>query len=275
MKIAKKVKIKKIKVSSGSEILQDIIPEELLLTIVLNNNDISVISCSPVNLIELATGYLINNGYIRKYSDINIINLCDDFLSKKNSLASFNIRVNVSTNLKQNTPDTSSCLNSIKFISSGCGSLDEFIFKQRLNRIKSSIKINHEVILKLNSKTLEQQEYKKKYGGLHSAALFDKDGNILILMEDIGRHNCIDKIAGYMLINNIEFSDKIVFTTGRLSLDVIYKICRMSVPIIVSNSSITHTAVQLAKKMNLTAIGYARSGRFNIYSGPDRILSDY
>ena len=269
MEIGKKVKIEKIKVSAGSEILQDIIPAELFLTIVLNNNAISIISCSPHNLIELTIGYLINNGYIEKYSDVNIINFCQDFLNKKKSGTILNAQVDVNANCKINNL---SDLKYPKFISSACGSMDEFVLEKRLNRIKSDIKISPEVIFKLNLETVKQQKYKKELGGLHSAALFDKDGKFLDLMEDIGRHNCIDKITGYMLINNIEFSDKIIFTTGRLSLDVIYKICRMSVPIIVTNSSITHSAVRLAKKMNLTAIGYARSGRFNVYSNPIRII---
>lgn len=271
MEIGKKVKIKKIRASGGeSEIIQDIIPAELLLTIDLNNKPVCVISCSPANLIELAAGYLINNGYVKKYSDINIINFCDDFLNKKKSADVFNAHITVNANYPETDSDN---LNFAKFISSACGSQDEFIFKKKLNPITSDIKVSKDVILKLNSETLKEQKYKKEFGGLHSAALFDRDGKILCLMEDIGRHNCIDKITGWMLINKIIFSDKIIFTTGRLSLDVIYKICRMSVPVIVTNSSITHSAVQLAKKMNLTAIGYARSGRFNIYSNPDRIFN--
>jgi FdhD protein len=274
LKIAKKIKIKKIKSSSDTEILQDTIPSELFLTIILNNNDIATISCSPSKLTELTAGYLINNGYIRKYSeitDINIINFSKDSLDKENRLSLFNIVANVSISPKKNALNY---LDSKKFTSFKFESLNEFIVKQKLNHIKSSIKVSKNAILKLNSITLEQQEFKKKFGGLHSAALFDKDGNILILIEDIGRHNCIDKIEGYILINNIDPSDKIIFTTGRLSFSVIYKICRMSVPVIVTNSSITYSAVRLAKKLGLTAVGYARDGRFNIYSGANRILTN-
>ena len=269
MEIGKKVKIEKIRASAGSEILQDIIPSELFLTIVLNNNTVSIISCSPQNLIELTIGYLINNGYIEKYSDINIINFCEDLLVKKKSKTILNARVDV--NCKKVNPLN---LKSPKFVSPACGSTDEFMLQKSMPRIKSEISVRPEVILKLNTETLNRQKYKKEFGGLHSAALFDKDGNILILMEDIGRHNCIDKITGHMLISKIEFSDKIIFTTGRLSLDVVYKICRMSVPVIVTNSSVTFSAVALAKKMNLTAIGYARSGRFNIYSNAGRIVKE-
>ena len=267
MDIGKKAKIEKIRASTGSEIFQDIIPAELFLTIVLNNNVISVISCSPQNLVELTIGFLINNGYIENYSDINIINFCQDSLVKKKSGNKLNTQVEVNCkkiNLKE--------LKYPKFISPACGSIDEFLFQKSLSRIKSDIRVKSDVILRLNLETINSQKYKKELGGLHSAALFDKEGKILNLMEDIGRHNCLDKITGYMLVNKIEFSDKIIFTTGRLSLDAVYKICRMSVPVIVTNSSVTYSAVKQAKKTNLTVIGYARGGRFNIYSSPERII---
>ena len=90
-------------------------------------------------------------------------------------------------------------------------------------------------------------------------------------MEDIGRHNCIDKLAGYIATHNIDPCGKIIFTTGRLSIDIIFKIYMMSVAVIVSNSSITHSAVLLAKRMGITSIGYLRGGRFNIYSNPSRV----
>jgi FdhD protein len=265
----KKIKIEKFRAGEFTKNFQDIIPIELLLTIFLNKIAVSTISCSPGNLIELAAGYLINNGYINNYSDIDLIRLCSNELNdaiNKNILGG---RIDVSSksagkNFKKN--------NQIKYISPSCGTIDEFVLNGPLVKINSSIKITSGTILKLNSETLNYQKFKKEFGGLHSGTLFDNEGRFLAIFEDIGRHNCIDKIAGYALMNNINLLDKIIFTTGRLSLDVILKVCKMSVPVIVTNSSITYSAVNLAKKLNLTAIGYARSGRFNIYSCPSRII---
>lgn len=269
MKLGKKIIIEKIKGDSLKTKTHDTIPAELLLTIFLNNIPISTISCSPQNLIELAVGYLINNGYIEKYSDIDIIRLCEEDLNENitnNVLAGkvdFFSKVS-GKNLKKGRQP--------KFISTACGNMDDFVLSSNIGKITSNVRVNSGTILKLNLETLNHQKYKKELGGLHSAALFDSNGKFIILFEDIGRHNCIDKITGHMLINKIKFSDKIIFTTGRLSLDVIYKVCKMSIPIIVTNSSITYSAAKLSKKLNLTAIGYARSGRFNIYSCPSRII---
>ncbi|MBE3114219.1 MAG: formate dehydrogenase accessory sulfurtransferase FdhD [Actinobacteria bacterium] len=268
-KLGKKIKIEKIKASSGKADLIDIIPFELLLTISLNGNAISTISCSPANLIELTVGYLTNNGYIESYSDIELLKICSQDIGKiisRNNLAS---KIEVSAAIDKDKIKHS---DSLRFISLECGSIDDFIFEKGLKKIKSNLRIASDIILSLNMETVSKQRYKKEFGGLHSAALFNKNGNLLNLAEDIGRHNCIDKIAGFMLIKRLSPEDKIIFTTGRLGIDVIYKICRMQIPIIVTNSSITFSAAVLAKKINLTVIGYARGSRFNIYSWPRRIL---
>jgi FdhD protein len=284
LKFGKKVEIDKVKSLSGKSRIYDVIPVELLLKIILNDNEILTLSCSPQNLIELAIGFLLNNGYVENYSDIYFIHICKNELKDKKEgpilVSSIIIKTSKIESGKTidktrgfNSQDKEFSLKSSnKIIFSSCGNIDDFIFDKKLKKIKSNMRISSVIILNLNLSVLQHQKYKKELGGLHSAALFDKDGNNLCLMEDIGRHNCIDKIAGFMAINKIEFSDKIIFTTGRLSIDVIYKVCRMTVPVIVSNSSITHSAILLAKKVNLTAIGYARSGRFNIYSWPQRII---
>ncbi len=264
----KKIKIKKIRASSEVESMQDIIPAELFLTITLNGSAIAMISCSPENLIELAVGYLINNGHVSNYSEINLLKICRseiDCIISKNDLF-INIEVRSASKI-QNMPVLP------KFISTACGSIDDFILNSGLQRIESGLKINYRNVLKMNLENAGMQEYKKQFGGLHSAALFKEDGSLLAMMEDIGRHNCIDKIAGRILISKIDVCDKILFTTGRLSLDAVYKVVKMKIPAVVTNSSITYNAALFAKKMNLTAIGYARGSRFNIYSVPVRIIT--
>ncbi len=268
-KLGKKTKIKKIKASSGSTDVIDIIPFELLLVILLNNNTISTISCSPLNIIELTIGHLINNDYIENYSDIELLKICShdtDGTINKNNLS---LKVEVST---ATSKDKVRHPDNLKSISFECRNVNDLILQKGLEKVGSNLRVPSHIILGLNMKTTGNQKYKKELGGLHSVALFDKKGNLLNIVEDIGRQNCIDKIAGYMFIRNLPPEDKIIFTTGRLGIDLIYKICKMKVPIIITNSSITFSAVALAKKMNLTVIGYARGGRFNIYSSPRRIV---
>jgi formate dehydrogenase accessory protein FdhD len=340
IRLGKSVAIEKIN-AVNREILKDTIPVELVLTIILNNRPVASISCLPDNLIELAIGYLLNNGYVKKYSDIILLRLCEKELNLK-KIPSQAIWVdarsgiehkqeNIAGRVSESEPGIETkCDNKhesdsqtwgdikrepvietghkseirydskrepdseiahgietghsddpgfklnrerIKYIPSGCGSFDEIILQkeQEIGRVKSKSKVSSSTILKLNLKNLKNQKIKKEFGGLHSSALFDYDCNCLCIMEDIGRHNCIDKLAGYIATHNIDPYGKIIFTTGRLSIDIIFKIYMMSVAVIVSNSSITHSAVLLAKRVGITSIGYLRGGRFNIYSNPSRI----
>ena len=283
MELGKKVKIKKIKASSGCEQLLDIIPDEMQLSIFLNKNLISVVSCSPENEIQLAIGYLLSGGYLDKYSDIDTVFYCDDEKynmenKKKDSRNGKNIgsdrfpfarRIEVSCNAGDEDLIRA---KKIKFISPAYSSISDFVSDERLEKTKSSIEFDPKIILKLNKEALSYQKHKKEFGGLHSGALFSKSGDAIKIIEDIGKYNCIDKIIGYSMMNNISLEDKIFFTTGRVSLGIIFKIYRMSIPVVVTNSSVTYSSVTVAEKLNLTVVGYARGNRFNVYSCPWRII---
>lgn len=263
-----KIKIQKIKASSGRLDFPDIIPREVLCSISLNGHTVSTISCSPVNLIELAAGYLINNGYIKNHHDIKTLKICCYDRTDTINRGDLSLRVEVeaaSTGYEgRQSRKPESTLPE-------CSSIDDFISQKRLKKVESNLRVSYDIIFGLNMKMVNSQKYKKEFGGLHSAALFDKDGSLINTIEDIGRHNCIDKIAGYISISGLTSGNKIIFTSGRLSIDLVSKICKMKIPVIITNSSVTYGSAILAKKMNLTIIGYARGGRFNIYSSPRRI----
>lgn len=280
MGIGKTIKIQKIKASGISEEKQDIIPGELLLNIFINGKRVSVLSCSPSGIIELVTGYIISNGYADDYGDIELASLCrdkedggQDANNKEIDLYGImSAKVRITGYDRQDPPG-----GLVPYLSAGCGNLDpaaiEEVFKKNidLKKNKKDMTVDYRVILGLGKKLIGKQKYKKESGGLHSAALFDTGGQLLSLMEDLGRHNCIDKVFGHMLINGITPKDKMIFTSGRASLDLVFKALQMSVPIIVTNSSVTYNAAEIAQKAGLTLIGYARGKRFNIYSCPGRI----
>lgn len=269
MGLGKKVKIEKIYTDGRRDQLQDTIPLEILLKIYLEGKHISTISCSPQNEIELAVGYIISNGYLDDYSQLNTVNLCDDEIIEENK--SFTLVKKIE--IEGKVPGDGSFQNlRAKFISSGCGSIDDYILEKELKMIDSRIRVPSGIILGLNKATLVHQKLKKESGGLHVTALFTGSGKNICTMEDMGRHNCLDKIFGHVLVNELNTEDKIIFTSGRISFDFIFKISRMSFPIIVTNSSSSSSAVDLAKKIGLTLIGYARGSRFNIYSSSQRII---
>ena len=102
-------------------------------------------------------------------------------------------------------------------------------------------------------------------GGVHSCALCDRN-NIILFEEDVGRHNALDKILGEALLNDICLEDKIIVTSGRVSSEMVIKVIKRKIPILASRSAPTNIAVDIANGFNLTLIGFARSGRMNIYS---------
>jgi len=263
LELGNSLKIEKVR-SGSREKKSDTIPREMLLHLFLNKKKIRTVSCSPNALIELAAGYAVSNGYVGDYHDIGTIELCTDELDGKDEI--------------ENTPDwiTADTVTTENiragYISSGCGDIDEVGEAKLPRQLKPDIKVKEDVILELNRKNIAGQEHKKALGGLHSAALFDKEGSLILVREDIGRHNCLDKVIGHMLMKNTDISDKILFTSGRISLDLVLKAVRVSVPVVVTNSSVTHSAVMMARRLGLAVIGYARGKRFNIYSHPERII---
>jgi FdhD protein len=110
----------------------------------------------------------------------------------------------------------------------------------------------------------------RETGGVHSAALAEKD-NILIVREDIGRHNTVDKILGYAMLNSINLSDKVILISGRISSEIVLKTIKTKIPMIVSRSAPTDQAVEHARDSNITLIGFVRGQRMNVYSGLGRI----
>jgi len=278
LELGSRIKIEKVRSDGSRKEEQDIIPREILLHLFLNGKKISIISCSPGDLIELASGYALSNGYIDDHNKINLIELCQknqesENFNKDGDVMAENTIIKIKTYEVSEKDIIQPGPGGIKYISSGCGSLDDNAAAIWPPSIRSSMEVNVGIILELNRKNLSKQKYKNAFGGLHSASLFDSSGQMIMVMEDIGRHNCLDKVFGHIFIREMDPSNKIIFTSGRVSLDLVFKVSRASIPVVVTNSSVTYSAAILADKIGLTIIGYARGNRFNIYSYPKRIIN--
>ena len=138
------------------------------------------------------------------------------------------------------------------------------------SKIKSKKKIKHSWIYEISKKINLTPSLYLEAGAIHCCAIIE-NSNPIIYMEDVGRHNAVDKIAGYMFLEKINGRNKIFYTTGRLTSEMVIKTVKMMIPILISRSGFTSWGVELAKKTNLTLIGRAKGKKYLVLSGEKRI----
>lgn len=233
------------------ERIKDFVTEEETLTMYINGAEFVSIPCSPKNLKELALGFLFSSGLINSLTDVSAI-----VLNEKNMSVSVDLKNREKLFSRQLY--TSSC---------GIGLIEKTVGSPA---IKRGLKIPAKKIFEQMSKFQNMSSEFKKTGGVHSAGFCDGK-KILIFSEDIGRHNAIDKIIGEALIRHIDMTKMMLFTSGRVPSDIVQKVLRAKIPVIVSRGAPTSKAVKLCKEKNITLVGFAREKRMNVYSNESRI----
>lgn len=233
---------------------EDILIIEYPFTIFLDDNEIITLLCSPKSLKELTIGFLYSEGFID-----NVSNIKDISIDEENGIAYVYLWERKSLTEK---------LQGKRTITSGCGKgtlfynvLDSFKSK----KIEKPLNIKVEEIKTLIKEFNFKSELFLNTGGVHSCALCSKTG-ILIFEEDIGRHNALDKILGKAFIDNMELSDKIVLVSGRISSEMLIKVAKRGIPVIISRAAPTSLSVELARELNIMIVGFARGEKMNIYS---------
>jgi len=266
----RKVNITRIK-KDVKEDLQDIVLIETPVDIIINSEPIANIICLRKDLKELAYGFLFS---------IGVINSIDDVKEFKMSDLDNNIFITLQNSIDLNLDDFN--MNPVsRVVDTTCGipspwrevikkSLDdantqELLKSTDVERIKSSTIFS--AIKKMQISTPLYRET----GGCHGAAIFDLEGNLLSVMEDVGRHNAIDKVIGDLLLKKHSFKNVFLTSTGRLTADSVLKAIRAKIPIVASFSAAVESGIRLAFAYGITLIGFARGSRMNIYTHPERV----
>ncbi|WP_251550735.1 formate dehydrogenase accessory sulfurtransferase FdhD [Neobacillus muris] len=248
-----------------SEQTEDVIVTEYPVTIKLNGQELVTMVCTPEYIEDMVIGYLASEGIIRSMEDI-----CDLWVQDKDGY------VHVKT-VKANP--YSRHFQSKRYITSCCGmSRQGFVFVNDAMTAKKidgiRVRITVEDTFKLMEEMQESAEVFQKTGGVHNAALCDKNQMIISRM-DIGRHNALDKIYGHCLRNNLSIQDKIIVFSGRISSEILLKVAKIGCEMVVSKSAPTELALQLANQLGITTIGFVRGRSLNVYTYPDRILYNF
>lgn len=261
--------------------LDDELVVEEPLEIRIGEQSLIVVMRTPGHDFELATGFLYTENLIKSIDDIQIINYCEDenenTKSKEEdfSLTSFqnivNVRLKDELSLQaqegwqRNFHANASC--------GLCGKMTIDAVRLQIDPINTVLQLNRKVFYKLNEGLLEAQIVFEKTGGLHAAGLFDQYGKLLILREDIGRHNAVDKVIGQALLSDMMPLDKhVLMVSGRASFEIIQKALFARLPVVVAVSAASSLAVDLAEEGNITLIGFMRDKNMTVYTHPARIL---
>jgi FdhD protein len=248
-------------IDHNGQLIDTTVVTERPLTLFLNAQEIVTMMTIGDRPELLAVGYLLNQNMLRTDDEITSVEYHDD-------IATVVVRTRRQTDfedkLKKKT-QTSGCAQGTVF-----GDLMEQLDTITLDpgaRIKTSW------LYQLTKKINTEPSLYLKAGAIHGCVLCRAD-EPLIYMEDVGRHNAVDKIAGYMFLERIPPDDKIFYTTGRLTSEMVIKTVKMRIPILVSRSGFTAWGVELARKANLTLIGRARGKRFVALAGEHRLEFD-
>jgi FdhD protein len=223
---------------------------------------------------ELAAGFLYSEGVINHRSDIKSIRYCVD--PEVDGEQQQNI---ISVELRNTlTPDLQP-LERHFFTTSACGVCGKAsLAALRLrgcSAIANHLLVSAEVICRLPEQLQAAQRIFSSTGGLHAAALFDHQGNLLAVQEDVGRHNALDKLIGSALLTEtLPLSNRLVLVSGRSSYEILQKCLAAGVPIICAVSAPSSLAVALAEEFGITLIGFLRGENFNIYTHRQRIYTE-
>ena len=271
MKSSLEIKISKY---SGieSELIEDIIAveEPLEIQLVYGNTEdriiktISITMRTPGDDKELAAGFLFTEGIIKSADQIKEIKTLPFDENKILVSLTENVRPDLK-NSERNFYTTSSC--------GVCGktSIEAIRSVSIYNNLKDSIILEPEVIYKLNEELINKQKIFQTTGGLHASVLFDLTGKFELLMEDVGRHNALDKVIGQCFINDVlPLSNKMLLLSGRASFELIQKAVMAGIKVVVAIGAPSSLAVRLAEESDITLIGFLKKDRFNVYSGEKR-----
>jgi FdhD protein len=246
-------------------------PMEIRLLAGQTKQTVAVTMRTPGADFELAAGFLYGEGIIDSPEDVLKISYClDSYLDAEQRYNIVNVELRGGHELDLRP------LERHFYTTSACGVCGKASLEQLELRgcpvISPGPEVSAETIYSLPDTLREAQGLFDATGGLHAAALFDGEGELLALREDVGRHNATDKLVGWALLEGrLPLSEHVVLVSGRSSFEIMQKCLTAGVPIVCAISAPSSLAVDVAREFGMTLVGFLRGGRFNIYAGAERI----
>jgi len=237
--------------------VEDEIARETALTININGDQYATVVCTPNSLYELVVGFLASEGIIFSYKQIKSLTV-DEYAGFAHVELTHQVTFSDRTE---------------RWIGSCCGKSRQFYLKQDVKTAKTittSMQLSAGQAYQLMEQFDENANTFDRTGGVHQAALA-MDNNIIASFIDIGRHNALDKLYGYIIQNKLSLKDKCILFSGRISSEVVIKVSKMGIGLLLAKSAPTDLALKLAEDLQITAVGFVRQNRLNVYTCEERI----
>jgi FdhD protein len=238
---------------SEPETIDGEVVEEALACISVNGHEVATMMCSPTGLADLAVGFFYNERMIDSFDEVASVHLSE------------NDCVDVWLHHEVEIPER-------RIVTAGCGggvTFDDLSAEHP--PLESDITVRPEQLSELMSSLQTGAEIYLRSRGIHTAVLASPE-KILLQVEDVGRHNCLDKLAGAALRTGISTKNRILLSSGRISSEMLNKARRMEVPIVCSRTSPTSISLALAEAWNITVVAYLRGKRMRVYTHPEKLL---
>lgn len=246
----------------------DLLSAEEPLEIRVRGQSIAITMRTPGHDEELAAGFLLTESIIQHREDVLEIAHC-----REGEAAQLGNTLNVF--LAPNVTVDFARLTRHVFASSSCGLCGKASIEavqQHFPPVQSDLSISAQTLALLPEKLRKAQPTFEQTGGLHAAALFTRDGDAVVVREDVGRHNAVDKVTGHAFLNRIPTANTILMVSGRASFEILQKALAARIAIVAAVSAPSSLAVQLAQDSGQTLVGFLRGQSMNVYSHPGRIV---
>jgi FdhD protein len=255
----------------------DVVAREEPLEIRLNGMTLVYLMRLPGDDVLLAAGFCLSEGLISSWSQVNLISHCSegDGPGEQDPPAGDESEQSSGAGLVEITADgvgDAGRFDAARVVRTGCGAadLDRELMLSGVS-VESDTRFSAGVITRVPDLLLSGQYVFRETGGTHGAGLFDSTGEMIVVKEDVGRHNAVDKVLGHLLMSGTSPDDKGLILSGRLSYEMVLKAARAGIPLVCSVSAPTALGVEMGREAGVTLVGFLRGESFNVYTHPERI----
>ncbi len=263
-------RVLRVPASGTGEYRADLLAVEEPLEIRVDGEPLIVTMRTPGDDIDLAAGFLFTEGLLTRLEDVHEIRMCDENVAAVTFKDGETlVKADGGQAAARNFLSTSAC--------GVCGkdSIEAIRIRSAFEVAADPVRVSPAVLAGLPDRLRDAQRVFSRTGGLHAAGLFTADGTLLVLREDVGRHNAVDKVAGWALRSGlVPLTGHVLLVSGRASFELAQKALMIGVPVLAAVSAPSSLAASLAEEGGMTLIGFLRGSTMNVYAGPQRVITE-